>query len=53
MVQAGDTLWDLAAHEYGTGTDLRQAVWQIQQANGLQGVAVQPGQHVTLPYLGE
>ena len=53
VVQAGDTLWDLAAHEYGAGADLRQAVWQIQQANGLHGVAVQPGQSVTLPYLGE
>jgi len=53
VVRAGDTLWGLAAHEYGAGTDLRQAVWQIQQANGLQGVAVHPGQRVTLPYIGQ
>jgi len=53
VVQAGDTLWDIAAREYGAGADLRQAVWQIRQANRLQSVAVQPGEHVTLPYLGE
>jgi hypothetical protein len=53
VVQAGDTLWDLAAREYGSGADLRQAVWQIEQANGLKSVAVQPGQSVTLPYIGE
>jgi len=53
VVRAGDTLWGLAAHEYGAGADLRQAVWQIQQANGLQGVAVQAGQRVMLPYIGE
>jgi Tfp pilus assembly protein FimV len=53
VVQAGDTLWDMAAREYGAGVDLRQAVWQIRQANSLKDVAVQPGQHVTLPYLCE
>jgi len=53
VVQAGDTLWDLAAREYGAGADLRRAVWQIEQANHLPGVAVQPGQRVTLPYIGE
>jgi len=53
VVQAGDTLWDIAARQYGAGADLRQAVWQIRQANALRGGAVQPGQHVTLPYLGQ
>jgi LysM repeat protein len=53
VVQAGDTLWDIAAREYGAGVDLRQAVWQIRQANSLQGIAVQPGERVTLPYLGQ
>ena len=53
VAQAGDTLWDIAAHEYGSGGDLRQAIWQIREANSLQGLAVQPGQRITLPYLGQ
>jgi len=53
VVQAGDTLWDIAARQYGAGADLRRAVWQIRQANGLQSVGVQPGQRVTLPYMGQ
>ena len=53
VVQAGDTLWGIAAHEYGETMDLRQVVWQIRQTNHLQSAAVWPGQRVTLPYLGE
>jgi LysM repeat protein len=53
VVQAGDTLWNLAAREYGARANLRQAVWQIERANGLQSGAVQPGQRVTLPYIDE
>jgi LysM repeat protein len=53
VIQSGDTLWGIAQREYGGGVDLRQAVWQIREANSLQDVAVQPGQHVTLPYIGE
>ena len=53
VVQAGDTLWDIAAREYGANSDLRQAVSRIREANSLKDVAVQPGEHVTLPYVGE
>lgn len=53
VVRAGDTLWGIAEREYGAGVDLRQAVWQIREANSLRDVAVQPGQRVTLPYIGE
>jgi len=53
VIRAGDTLWDIAAHEYGPGADLRRAVWQIRQANDLGGATVQPGRQLTLPYLGQ
>ena len=53
VIQAGDTLWSVAAREYGERGDLRQVVWQIRQANHLQSAGVQPGQHLTLPYLGQ
>jgi hypothetical protein len=53
VVRGGDTLWSIAAHEYGTGIDLRRAVYEIRRANGLQASTVSPGAHLTLPYQGE
>ncbi len=53
VVQSGDTLWSIAAREYGDGADLRGAVYAIREANHLSGSAVVPGQSLTLPYLGD
>jgi nucleoid-associated protein YgaU len=53
VVSGGDTLWSIAAQEYGTGVDLRHAVYEIRQANGLQASTVSPGARLTLPYQGE
>ena len=53
VVRAGDTLWGIAAREYGSGADLRRAVFQIGEANRLGQSGVQPGEQLTLPYLGE
>ena len=50
-VQQGDDLWTIAAAEYGTGIDLRAAVYAIKTANELDGSSLQPGQSLTLPYL--
>jgi hypothetical protein len=46
-VQAGDTLWSIAASHYGG--DPRQGVWAIQRENGLDGVALTPGQVLVMP----
>jgi LysM repeat protein len=46
-VQAGDTLWSIAASHYGG--DPRQGVWAIQRENGLGGAALTPGQVLVLP----
>ena len=53
VVRGGDSLWDIAAREYGADADLRRAVFEIGEANHLDGSAVQPGQRLTLPHLGE
>jgi Tfp pilus assembly protein FimV len=53
VVRSGDTLWTIAARQYGGGTDLRRAVFEIQQANQLSRAGLQPGAHLTLPYLGD
>ena len=52
-VQAGDDLWTIAAAEYGSGIDLRAAVYAIKSTNGLEGSSLQPGQGLKLPYFEE
>jgi len=52
-VQAGDDLWTIASGQYGGGTDVRKAVYAIKEANHLHASALEPGQGLTLPYLGE
>ena len=51
VVSSGDSLWGIAAREYGAGIDLRRAVYKIREVNRLDGSAVSPGDHLTLPYL--
>jgi hypothetical protein len=53
VVRGGDTLWGIAAREYGSGIDLRRAVFEIRDANGLQASTVRPGERLTLPYQEE
>jgi LysM repeat protein len=46
-VQAGDTLWSVAARYYRG--DPRRGVWAIQRENGLGGSGLTPGQVLVLP----
>ncbi len=46
-VKAYDTLWTIAQSHYGG--DVRNAVWQIQQANHLSGTTLVPGEKLILP----
>jgi nucleoid-associated protein YgaU len=46
-VQAYDTLWTIAAGHYAG--DVRDAVWQIQNANHLAGAGIRPGELLVLP----
>ena len=53
VVQSGDTLWGIVADEYGSEIDLRAAVYAVRDASDLGSSSVQPGETLTLPYLGE
>ena len=46
-VRPSDTLWAIAAAQYGG--DVREAVWQIEQANHLPGATIVPGERLVLP----
>jgi nucleoid-associated protein YgaU len=47
-VQAGDTLWGIAAAHY-PGTSIEQAISDIESANRLNGADIKPGETLTLP----
>ena len=53
VVEAGDTLWGIAAREYDAGVDVRRAIYRIREVNDLERSAVSPGDRLTLPYLEE
>lgn len=46
-VQAGDTLWSIAAAHYGG--DPRAAVWRLEHANDIDDGVLTPGQVLRLP----
>jgi Tfp pilus assembly protein FimV len=52
-VHRGETLWRIAEENYDGDLDLRAVVYAIREANDLDGALLQPGQTLTLPYLGE
>lgn len=47
VVQPYDTLWSVATTHYGG--DPREAVWRLQQRNGLRTATLVPGQRLVLP----
>jgi hypothetical protein len=47
VVRPGETLWALAASHYAG--DPREAVWRIEERNGLAAGALQPGTVLYLP----
>jgi len=53
VVSSGDTLWSIAAREYGADVDVRRAIYQIREVNHLDDSTVSPGKRLTLPYLEE
>ncbi len=46
-VQAGDTLWSIAASSYRG--DTREGVWKLRETNHLAGSMIAPGQVLRLP----
>lgn len=49
VVQAGDTLWEIAVEHYAS--DPRKAVWEIQERNDLASPSIVVGQVLVLPAL--
>jgi LysM repeat protein len=47
VVKPYDTLWSIAASHYGG--DPRDAIFRLEQRNGLGGPVVRPGQKLLLP----
>jgi LysM repeat protein len=47
VVRPADTLWSIATAHYAG--DPREAVWELQQRNGLAGTTIRPGQRLVLP----
>ncbi len=47
VVRHADTLWSIASRSYAG--DPRDAVWRIQERNGLDGTLLSPGQRLVLP----
>ena len=47
VVAPADTLWSIAARNYHG--DPRQAVWKIEQRNGLHDAVLRPGERLVLP----
>ena len=47
LVRPGETLWAIATRAYGG--DPREAIWRMEQRNGLGGGPLQPGTVIYLP----
>jgi nucleoid-associated protein YgaU len=47
VVEAGDTLWSIAAARYAG--DTREAIWRLERRNHLRGTFLRPGQTLVLP----
>jgi nucleoid-associated protein YgaU len=48
VVRSGETLWGIAESAY-PGSDPRDGVYRIEQANHLPGAAISPGMVLRLP----
>jgi len=48
-VRPGDTLWSIARAVGPGGTDVRQVVDWIRDANGLENGLIRPGEHLFVP----
>jgi LysM repeat protein len=48
-VEAGDTLWEIAAARTADGEDVRRTVMEIKAYNGLTSSLIVPGQELLVP----
>lgn len=50
-VKPGDTLWEIAAENYGTSVDLRKGVYAIMECSGITSGDIYVGQKLLVPEL--
>jgi nucleoid-associated protein YgaU len=48
VVQAGDTLWGIAAAHY-PGSNIEESISEIETTNHLNDASIKPGETLTLP----
>lgn len=48
-VYSGDTMWDIASRWTGEDEDVREVIYRICEANGLESTDLQPGQKIIVP----
>jgi nucleoid-associated protein YgaU len=49
VVGQGDTLWQLVQKHYDYKGDIRRAIYEVRQINGMQDALIVPGQVVYIP----
>lgn len=49
IIQAGDSLWDLAEEFGPDGKDIRQVVYEICKINDISADSIYPGQTILIP----
>lgn len=49
VVDAGDTLWDIARSNMSSTADVRTVVLNIQDLNGIEDGTIYPGQVILVP----
>lgn len=47
-VKEGDTLWSIAS-DYADNNEIREIVYEISQANNIQGASIYPGDIIKIP----
>jgi len=49
VVAQGDTLWSLVQKHYDYKGDIRRAIYEVRQINGLKDAIIVPGQVIHIP----
>ena len=48
-VEYGESLWTIAREHGDPAQDVRETVWRIQKANGVEAGSLRPGSKITIP----
>ena len=48
-VEYGESLWTIARDHGNPSQDVRETVWRIRRANGVEAGSLRPGSNITIP----